>query len=153
LYWFLPNTIKIDLQNKLAVGLIVLILSAMGLWYLPWRRKRLYKRPMDAHLYRWMHKYHLNIGIYSIFFLVLITLTGMIIRPPFRQSIASKTVPSNWVKFDKFSGNRHPEIRRALYLEKENALLLATKVGFFMGPADFSQPFTLRNGSEITCPF
>ena len=136
----LPGKLFID---ALGLGLIFMSLSAMGLWYLPWRRKRSHKRPKDAHFYRWMLKYHLKIGIYSILFLLVITLTGVIIRPPFRQPITDKTVPSSWVKFDEFAGNRYPEIRRALYLEKKNALLLATKVGFFMGPADFSQPFIL----------
>jgi hypothetical protein len=129
--------------DALGVVLIFLSLSAIWLWYLPWRRKRLYKRPIDAYLYRLMHKYHLKIGIYSLFFLAVIVLTGMIIRPPFRQGIVNNTVPSSWVKFDESSANRYPGIRRVLYLAKENRLLLGTRMGFFMGPADFSQSFTL----------
>ncbi|SMC38829.1 PepSY-associated TM region [Desulfocicer vacuolatum DSM 3385] len=136
----LPGKLFVDV---LGVGLIFLTISAIWLWYLPWRRKRLYKRTMDAYLYRWMHKYHLKLGIYTSLFLLVLTLTGMIIRPPFRHPIDNKTIPSTWVKFDEFSGNQYPEIRRALYLEKDNCLLLATKVGFFMGAADFSKPFTL----------
>jgi len=128
-----------------AVGLVLIFLSfsAMGLWYLPWRRKNICKRRIDTQLYRLFHRFHLKFGIYSLLVLMVITASGMIIRPPFRQIILNDTVPSAWLNHGQLSAGHGPGVRRAVYLENDDTLLLGTRMGFFTGPTDFSRPFVI----------
>ncbi|MCP4118630.1 MAG: PepSY domain-containing protein [Desulfobacteraceae bacterium] len=136
----MPGRLFVD-----AMGLVMIFLSfsALGLWYLPWRRKNIAKRNSDARLFRCLHRYHLKLGIYSVLFLLVITATGMIIRTPFRQFISNRTVPAAWLHPGQASTDHGPGIRRAVYLVNNDTLLLSTRTGFFTGPPDFSRPFAL----------
>lgn len=134
----LPGKLFVD---ALGLVLIFLSLSPIVLWYLPWRRKKFYKHLRDTRVYRFFYRHHLKLGIYSILLLLIITLTGTIIRRPFRHIIVDRTVPLSWVKLDKSSRQMYPGIRRAIYLDNTRTLILSTRTGFFTGPADFSKPF------------
>ena len=133
----IPGKLFVDVMGGI---LIFSALSAVGLWYIPKRRKKGVKRRHDIRIYRFLNRYHLKWGIYSLIFILVITLTGMIIRRPFRGIIAGQTVPAAWTKAEG-DGGQTPVIRQAVFLANENALLLATRSGFFKGPLDFSNPF------------
>lgn len=132
----LPGKLFVD---GMGILLIFLCGSAILIWYIPRQRRQKSKKQLSTRLFRILHRYHLKAGIYTVVFLVIIAITGMIIRPPFRQIIVNKAVSAAWMK--QVSSQRYPGIRKAVYLEKENRLLLATRLGFFMGPVDFSEPF------------
>jgi len=132
----LPGKLFVD-----GVGLFLLFLSvsALYIWYVPWSRKKVRFRSKPRY-FQFFHKYHLKFGIYSALFLVIIALTGIFIRPPFLLSIIKVQVPA-WLYPNPGSVDWHAKIQKAVYLQDEDALLLATKNGFFKSPADLSKPF------------
>jgi len=140
----LPGKLFMDI-----VGLILLFLSISSLyiWFIPWSRKK-YKIRRKPRYFGFFHKYHLKLGIYSALFLVIIALTGMFVRPPLMISIINVQVPA-WLYPKSGDDNWHLKIHKAVYLEDEDALLLATKKGFFKAPADLSKPFEKQ---EIKVP-
>ena len=134
----LPGRLLADLVG---IILIFMTISAICIWYIPWKRKRFRVKGDNARFYRFLHKYHLRIGIFASLFLVAVSLTGMFIRPPLRQTIARASVPARWLHYAGPGGNWKTEIHKAVYLSEDDSLLLATRNGFFRGPADFSGPF------------
>ena len=133
----IPGKLFVDVMGGI---LIFSALSAVGLWYIPGRRKKGGKRRHDIRIYRFLNRYYLKLGIYSLIFILVITLTGMMIRRPFRGIIAGQTVPAAWMTAEG-AGGQSALIRQAVFLPRENALLLGTRSGFFKGPLDFSIPF------------
>jgi hypothetical protein len=124
------------------IGVVFVFMSISGLyvWYAPWSRKRFENRP-KLRGSRFFYTYHLILGIYAAFFLAVIALTGMFVRPPLLLTIISAKVPS-WLYQDPEAESGWPfRIQRAAYLKDENVILLATENGFFKGPADGSAPF------------
>lgn len=125
------------------VGLLLIFLScsAIVIWFVPWKRKRSKKRSNGSRIFRILHGYHLKFGIYATFFLVAIALTGMFIRPPFRQIIFGCTVPTGWLGKARPAIDGWERIDRAIYQPEDDSFLVADRGGFFKGPADFSRPF------------
>ncbi len=134
----MPGKLFVDLFG---IVLICMTVSAVWIWYVPWKRKRFETKRVNARLFRFFHKYHLKIGVCASVFLIAVCLTGMFIRPPLRQVIARSSVPARWLQYAGPRGNWKPEIHKAVYLSKDDSLLLATRKGFFKGAADFSGPF------------
>ena len=147
------------LSGKLFVDLIGVILlflslSAIYIWYVPWNKKRLRRLGKNTQTitngqqkpiirrYRFFHRYHLKFGIYVVAFLILITATGMIIKPPFRKMIMGISIPATWLTYASSGAPDHLEIRRAVYLPHDDSIVIATGKGFFRGPADLSKSFT-----------
>ena len=134
------------LSGKLFVDILGLLLiflccSAIVIWFIPWKRKRSKKRNNDSRIFRILHGYHLKFGIWTAFFLAAIALTGMFIRPPLRQVISEFTVPTGWLGKARPAANGWDRIDRAVYQPEDDSLLVATRDGFFKGPADFMRPF------------
>ena len=135
----LPGRLLMDLM---AMALIFLSLSAIYIWYIPWRARKLKQRRTRTHRLRFFYKYHLKFGIYTALFLIIFALTGMFVRPPLLLAIAGYSVPVALLDDDRTNGAWPSRITRATYLAEENTLLLATRDGFFAGPPDGSRPFT-----------
>jgi hypothetical protein len=134
-----PGKLFVDIVG---LALIFLSVSAIYIWYIPWRRKRFKKRRRKPRFFRFFHKYHLKFGIYGAFFLGVIALTGIFVRPPLLIAIIRYTVPAVWMNDSRPAGEWPTEISRAVYSPEDDTLLLATRDGFFHGPADFSRAFT-----------
>lgn len=63
------------------IGVAMIFLTLSGLYY--WASLYSGKRSVAAITARkWCYRQHLNVGFYSIFFITLITLSGILIRPP-----------------------------------------------------------------------
>ncbi len=135
----LPGKLLVD---AVGLALVFMSFSAIVLWYLPRHGKIIFKPRLNTQVYRFFRRYHLKLGIYCVFLLMGITVTGMMIRPPFRQIVLNETISSTWLHFSRLFESQVPGIRRAAYLKKEDTLILGTRTGFFTGPADFSHPFT-----------
>jgi len=120
-------------------GLILVFLCTTGILIWLLRRRRLPLRRLRSSL-SWMYRKHLSLGILFLPLLIVITLTGVLIRPPFLTSIASLSVPAKVLSAQNGS-NWIPRIDKVHHQPQTNSLLLATRAGFFSGPDDFSTPF------------
>ncbi|MBB5022319.1 PepSY domain-containing protein [Desulfurispira natronophila] len=131
------------LIDVVALGLIFLSLSALVIWYVPWRNRRIkkwFQRPSSIFRLGW--KYHLKIGIWSAVFLVALAITGALLRPPLLIAIAPYSVESSspLLTFSQRTDGLGGKIRKGVYASRDDSIILATDGGFFRGPADFSQP-------------
>ncbi|MEA1922902.1 MAG: PepSY-associated TM helix domain-containing protein [Pseudomonadota bacterium] len=127
------------------VGLILIFLSlsAFYLWYVPWRRRqtRGYRRNRPRY-YKFFYRYHLKLGIYASFFLILIALTGMFLRPPLLIAIVRIQTPKLLQPANPTAKNQLGRIHQAAWLKSNNKLYLTTQNGIFYGPPDGSKPFS-----------
>ncbi|MDF1614561.1 PepSY-associated TM helix domain-containing protein [Desulfurivibrio dismutans] len=133
--------------DLVALALLFLGLSALVIWYVPWRNrwlKRWRRRPGRFFTFCW--PWHLKVGVYAMIFLVILGVSGALLRPPLLIALAPYSLNQDHPlltlspRSDDFGGN----IQKALYLSASDQLLLATQGGFFQGPADFSRPFAPR---------
>jgi hypothetical protein len=128
------------------VGIIFIFLSITGLIYFI-NRLRIKKFRKKKRRIRWLQrinswnlKWHNKIGWITVLLLIITTTTGMFLRPPLLVAIATTKVskipfteldsPNPW--FDK--------LRRILYDEEKQRLLLATLDGVFYSDNDFNTP-------------
>ncbi|ADH85044.1 PepSY-associated TM helix domain-containing protein [Desulfurivibrio alkaliphilus] len=135
------------LLDLVAVALIFLSLSALVIWYVPWRSRWLKKwRRRPGRVFTFCWPWHLKIGVYAMAFLVILGVSGALVRPPLLIALAPYSLSQDHPllafspRSDDFGGN----IQKALYLSDSDQILLATQGGFFQGPADFSHPFSPR---------
>lgn len=128
--------------DAVALVLIFLCIGAVYIWYMPWKKKyfkrKYFSKPL---LFRFFHRYHLKLGIYSAFFIAVIAITGIFIRPPLIGTIMKYRVPIEWLN-DYTAVTALPlEIKKAAYIPEDNSILLAAAGGkFYRGPADLSEP-------------
>ncbi len=135
----MPGRLFVDL---LGLCLIFLGLSGCLFWGLSGRRlstggsQRIKWR-------KWCYRHHLKIGVLTGLFLVVITLTGVLIRPPFSTLIRQQTVPA-WMLPLNLIDRQNPHIDQASYHPESRMIWLATRDGFYQGRIDFSGPFRKR---------
>lgn len=132
------------LLDLLALGLIFLCLSALVIWYVPWARRRFKRRGQLLGLvFKPCWRYHLKIGIYTVAFLVILAVTGALLRPPLLMAIAPHFMDQDHplLALSPRSNDWGGKLQKALYSSISNTILLVTEGGFFQGPADFSGPF------------
>lgn len=134
-----PGKLFIDVVG---IVLVFLSISAIYIWFVPWRKKRFKKNRRPDRYYRFFNKYHFKLGIYASVFIAAVALTGMFIRPPFLMTIVRYSVPSFLLKGSMPDSHWQAKITRAVYEERNDTLLLATREGFFRGPADGSKPLS-----------
>ena len=135
----LPGRLVMDIM---ALALVFLSLSAIYIWYIPRRKRLLNRKRKRPRYFRFFHKYHLKIGIYAALFLVVFALTGIFVRPPLILAITGYSVPAAILGDTVGDGQWPSRITRAVYLPGDERVLLATRDGFYSGPADGSHPFT-----------
>lgn len=127
-------------------GLAILIISLTGLIHFlfpSWLKRRKEKRKDNAKLVSARNfnlRWHNRLGWIFIPFLILVTITGMFLRPPFLIAIANSAVapipgtvlsePNPW--YDK--------LRRVLYDEQQHIFLFSTYDGIFFTDENFQEP-------------
>lgn len=132
------------LLDLLAVGLIFLCISALVIWYVPWRKRRFKRRGRRLdRIFKFCWKYHLKIGIYSVAFLAVLAVTSVFLRPPLLIAVAPHFMDRDHplLALSPRSGDWGGKLQKALYASASDTILLAAEGGFFQGPADFSAPF------------
>jgi hypothetical protein len=134
----LPGQLVMDFA---AVNMAILSISAVYIWYVPWRRKRTGHRPARPSFFKLFYRYHLKLGIITAVFLILFALTGIFLRPPLLIAIVRWTVPAGLLNVGYSTRPWLTEIEKAVFRPDFGDLLLATRQGFFVGPADVSAPF------------
>lgn len=139
------------LLDLLAPALIFLSLSALVIWYLP-RRMRRGKKPgakrgsTNSIMLRFCLNYHLKVGIYTLFFLALLALSGTLLRPPLLIALVPYSISAEnpMLALSPRNSDWGGNLQQAVYSSASDSLWLATQGGFFQGPADFSAPFQPR---------
>ncbi len=132
------------IMDAAALIMIFLCISAVYIWYMPWKKKHFKRRYFSKPaLFRFFNKYHLKLGIYSALFISAVSLTGMFMRPPLIASIAKYRVSSVWLDLSKKSSDLNFTVNKAVYMPESDSIIIAAGDNrFIKGPADFSQPFT-----------
>lgn len=129
--------------DVIALVMIFLCIGAIYIWYMPWKKRHFKRKHFSKPMFVFFHRYHLKLGIYSAFFIIVLALTGIFIRPPLLITIIKYKVPSNWVNSHAPVNSLPVEIKKAIYRPEDNSIILAARGGkFFKGPADFSGVFT-----------
>lgn len=130
--------------DLMAAILIFLIITGLIYFFAPKLLKRLKERKAATSriksINRFSIKWHNLTGYYTVIFLVLISFTGIFLRPPFLIPIANVRVPAmkyTWLDnpnpwFDRF--------RDIIYDEVQDMFILSTSDGFFFSTDDFSTP-------------
>jgi hypothetical protein len=142
--WGLPGLLLFD-----ATGLIVLFLStsAFYTWYFPWKRKRLKKESklltstIGRKVFKTMFKYHLKFGIWIAAVLLIIGGTGLFMRPPLLAALVNGEIPADYYPGFLPDNPWLEKIQNALYDAVEDRIIIQTTDGFWIAPADFSEPF------------
>jgi hypothetical protein len=127
-------------------GLAILIISLTGLIHLifpKWLKRRREKQRSNDKIVTARNfnlRWHNRLGWIFIPFLILVTITGMFLRPPLLIAIANSVVspisgtvlssPNPW--YDK--------LRRVLYDEQQHIFLFSTSDGIYYTEENFQQP-------------
>lgn len=145
--WGLPGRLLID-----AVGLLLVFLSvsAMYMWYFP-RAKRWFprKRPGAARwqgaqrrAFQWLWRYHIDIGLWTAAFLVLIAATALFMPPSPLVSLSVRTaVPPQYWPGPLPEDPWHESIGNAAYDPSADEIVLEAWGALWRGPANLSGPF------------
>lgn len=127
-------------------GVAMILLSFTGLFYFfaPKVLRRIKSRvkltSKIKRANRWSFKWHLKVGIVVSVLLLVVTTTGMFLRPPLLIPIASKTVrPIKGSRLDS-PNYWNDKLRDLIYDSNREVFLLATSDGIYFTPANFSEP-------------
>ncbi len=130
------------------LALIFLTVSAVYIWYIPWIRRHSHGKKKKARFFKFFYKYHLKVGIYSSAFIFIVTITGMLMWPPFFSLFENSTLPG-YLYYANWSDNPwRKKIRRVVYVPQGNRFIISTSNGFFIGSAgggSFKQMYPIIN--------
>ena len=122
--WGLPGRILFDFM-----GLVIIFLSvsAFYMWYIPKKiNKRKGNLKNNRKFYRFFHKYHKKIGVYTFIFVIIISFTAIFMRPPFIAAITDVIWP-RWTYLSKIPENPwEKRIENGLYDKARNKLIIQT---------------------------
>lgn len=125
------------------IGLVFIFLCISGFIYFiypDWIKKRK-KKGLDVkrklNFFKFNLKWHNYLGNWLLVFLVLITLTGMFLRPPLLIAIVSNRVPK--IPFTHLDSPNpwYDQLRRIMYDEELHRILLATNERVYYSDDDF----------------
>ena len=133
-----PGKLFVDI-----LGLVMIFLSITGIiWFVaPDLMKKLKNsvqaRKRVARINRFSLKWHNKLGIWLLGFLIILTVTGMFLRPPLLIPIVRKTFPAI-----KFTILDHPnpwfdKLRDIQYDRLTDAYILSTSEGFYLAEPTF----------------
>ena len=121
------------IADATALVLIFLCVSALYIWFIPWKKRIFRMRPKKNRWLKPMYSYHLLTGIWISLLLFVIAGSGAFIRPPL--ILFSSLIP---VPLASLAG-KTPEILRAV-ISGDGSLVLATRDGWYKGNPGFSPP-------------
>ncbi len=147
--WFIHSGKILGTFGKIIVdivGLATILLSLTGLFYFlaPKALKKIKSglkiKSRIKRVNRWAFKWHLKVGIIVALLLLIVTATGMFLRPPLLIPIANKTVKP--IKGSQLDNHNfwYDKLRDLIYDNSKNVLLLATSEGIYFVPSSFSHP-------------
>ncbi|MFA8449930.1 MAG: PepSY domain-containing protein [Bacteroidales bacterium] len=138
--------------DLIGLSLLFFCFSGILIWWLPKRiKKKAEKKDACIKRFKWNFKYHKKIGLYLAVFLLIVSVTGMFLRPPLLIPIAEK-------KINKIPGsvldNTSPyydNIRKIFYDKESDLILLGTTNGIYKFKSDFSdKPILVKEQPPIS---
>jgi len=134
-----PGKLFVDI-----LGLVMIFLSITGIiWFvapdlMKKLKNRVQARKRVARVNRFSLKWHNKLGIWLLGFLIILTITGMFLRPPLLIPIVRKTFPAI-----KFTILDHPnpwydKLRDIQYDRLTGTYILSTSEGFYLAEPTFS---------------
>lgn len=148
----LPGKLFVDL---LAIVLLVMCFTGLVYFLFPKWIKRRRKKKLDVKsevkFLKQNSKWHNKFGKYTVFFLLVLTLTGMFLRPPLLIIIASNKVPK--IPFTHLDNDNSwlDAFRRMQYDKDLDRYLIATTDGVYYSDDKFSSELKkYRNSPPIS---
>lgn len=147
--WFIHSGKIWGTSGKLIVdlgGLAMIILSMTGLFYffapsvIIRIKSRVQLRSRIKRVNRWSYKWHLDVGIVAALLLLIVTTTGIFLRPPLLIPIASKTVKpikGSLLDDENFWSDN---LRDIVYDTKRQYFVMATSEGIYALSPDLVEP-------------
>lgn len=127
-------------------GLAILIISLTGLMHFifpKWMKRRREKKKSNTALVAARNtnlKWHNRLGWIFIPFLILVTITGMFLRPPLLISIASSMVSPIPGTVLSSSNPWYDKLRRVVYDEQQQIFIFSTYDGLYIINENFDGP-------------
>jgi len=128
-----------------ALGLIMIFLSITG-FIIFLKKKKLLKRNIDkaerkriSKQYHWNLKWHNKLGWTTTVLLIIVTATGMFLRPPLLIPIAEAKVSKIPYSLLDTPNPWYDDLRRIIYIEDENRYILSTSETFYHTDVQFSK--------------
>lgn len=138
--WVIHSGEILGISGKLfsdVLAAVFIFLSATGiiLWLFPGLIRRLKRRKHKVKKYvstlRWSLKWHNKLGYYLTILLVLITFTGMFLRPPLLIPIANARIGKIPHTMLDNANPWHDKLRAGIWDENNQRLILSTSEGFY----------------------
>ncbi len=152
--WRLPGRLLVDFG---ALALLFLSLTGFYIWYVPYRNRRLSQKRLSQEesarsrsgttaVFRWLYKYHINVGVWVTVWLLVVAGTACFLPPSPLVLLAVRThVPKRWWPGPLPENPWEHKISNAAYDPAQHELWLAVDGTFWRGKADFSQPFVKQD--------
>lgn len=140
----LPGKILFDIAGLVIIFLCV---ASFYTWYYPKMLKRKRGAREGKKYFRFFWKYHYKLGIWSAAVLLIIAVTGFLMRPPVLALITDGTMEKKYYPGFLPENPWDRKIRNALYDEKNDRFILDCTDGTWSGRGDLSSPF-----EKITLP-
>ena len=137
--WGLPGKLIYD-----AAGLITIFLciSAFYIWFYPkklkWFKGKAKKRTSRFKIF---YKYHLKLGIWSAFILLIIAGTGLFMRPPLLVALVGEHFPMKYYPGIRHDNPWHDKIRNAMYDPVDDEIIIDATDGYWVGDASLEGDF------------
>ncbi len=134
-----PGKLFVDI-----LGLVMIFLSVTGIiWFvapdlMKKLKNRVQARKRVARVNRFSLKWHNKLGIWLLGFLIILTVTGMFLRPPLLIPIVTKTFPALKYTILDHPNPWYDKLRDIQYDRLTGAYILSTSDGFYVAEPTFS---------------
>jgi len=148
LFWIIHSGEILGISGRIIVdivGIIMLFLSITGLIYfispkIVKRVKGRFKLRRTKQATKFSYKWHLKVGALSALLLMIVSLTGIFLRPPFLLFVVSGNINHSENSTRKNDIFWHDKVRDIKYDKERNLYLIATSDGIFYGK-ELNEPF------------
>ncbi len=135
-----PGKILLDIS---AIILVVLGVSGLVIWFVPWRNRKwptLHQPP--GGFFRWCWKYHLKLGIWIVLILMILAGSGIFLRPPLLLATVNHSLDADnpLLQFSARSEGFGGKIQSATASSNGN-IVIATENGLWRGSASLDGDF------------
>jgi len=147
LFWIIHSGEILGISGRIIVdivGIIMLFLSITGLIYfispkIVKRVKGRFKLRRTKQATKFSYKWHLKVGLISALLLLIVSFTGIFLRPPFLLFVVSGNITHSENSAQKNDKFWHDKIRDIKYDKAKKLFLIATSDGIFYGK-EFNKP-------------
>lgn len=134
-----PGKLFVDVM-----GIVMIFLSLTGIiWFLApdmmrkFRKRVTFKKRL-ARVNKFSYKWHKHVGIWMVTFLLILTITGMFLRPPLLIPIVHKSFPALKHTILDHPNPWYDKLRDIQYDRRSGEFILSTSEGFYASGPSFS---------------